>query len=90
MVSELLDPNQGIFAYTEHRKQAHPGHGGSSTEWFTEGESRPLPLGQSAKTRLLRKLFRAPALILALNMPNQGMFKPGRVRNRQIIFSPSG
>jgi len=44
MVSELLDPNQGIFAYTEHRKQAHPAHGGSSTEWFTEGESLITPM----------------------------------------------
>ena len=54
-VSELLDPNQGIFAYTEHGKQVHPTHGGSSTEWFTECESlitlmilgtgRPPPIG---------------------------------------------
>jgi hypothetical protein len=35
--------------YTEHRKQAHPAQGESSTEWFTEGKSliTPMVLGSS-------------------------------------------
>lgn len=38
-----------MFMYTEHRKQAHPAQVGSSTEWFTEGESltTPMVLGSS-------------------------------------------
>ena len=36
MVSDLLDPNQGIFAYTEHRKQARTANRVPSMEWSAE------------------------------------------------------